>query len=295
MMGVMSRRRPRPTPQPVELTPGDKFWGATFDPRSGFQAGTKPMSETAKQAQALTSFLNPLATVTEKALAGETPKFSDYATDAGFLAAGLIPFVGPGLRAGGQAARSGAKPVFESAEAAAKERSIQKLLDWQGPEAIYDFRWNPETAYKLNPELLRRFFAETSERIPAGSTLYRAPSRGEVLERLPREVGAEFLPGVVKSAAGSSDLQRLGGLLAGRGGTTGKQVEAPGMSVINVMEDLPGINNINDFLPRYNPNWRLSEFNQESVLGPATKYILDKFIPAVNNLPPTWYFNAYPR
>jgi hypothetical protein len=66
------------------------------------------MGESGRQALAGLNFLNPLASVTDRALAGETPRFSDFAMDAGFLAAGLIPFVGPGLRAGGQAAKTGA-------------------------------------------------------------------------------------------------------------------------------------------------------------------------------------------
>jgi hypothetical protein len=154
MMGVMSRRRPRPTPQPVELTPGDKFWGATFDPRSGFQAGTKPMSETAKQAQMLTSFLNPLATVTEKALAGETPKFSDYATDAGFLAASFIPFVGPGLKAGGQAAKTGAGLTVTGTGDAGRLSALVRRLnksedvgDFITPESMSNMR-RPNDAFE---------------------------------------------------------------------------------------------------------------------------------------------------
>jgi hypothetical protein len=95
-------------PTAPTLTPGDKLMGATFSPTQGFRLGDKPMSETARQAQAGLNFFNPLATVTDRVLSGGTPRFSDFALDAGLLAAGLIPFVGPGLRAGGQAAKTGA-------------------------------------------------------------------------------------------------------------------------------------------------------------------------------------------
>jgi len=158
MMVSMSKRQPRPTPKPVpptqSLTPGDKFWGATFDPRSGFQAGTKPMSETAKQAQMLTNFFNPLATVTDKALSGQTPKFSDYATDAGFLAAGLIPFVGPGLRAGGQAAKTGAGLTVTGTGDAGRLSALVRRLnksddvgDFITPESMSNMR-RPNDAFE---------------------------------------------------------------------------------------------------------------------------------------------------
>jgi hypothetical protein len=303
-------RQPRPTPQPVApaLTPGDRFWGATFNPRSGFQAGTKPMSETAQQAQALTSFLNPLATVTEKALSGETPRFSDYAIDAGLLATGFIPFAGPGLRAGGQAARSGARPALETGEAiAARRGAIERLLNKEGPEAINEFLNFPKTAYSnyLNKPLLAKFFAETSERVPAGLQLHRVPSRGEVLERLPREIGAEYIPGKVTSTGGTGDMQRLGEILKPRSQfdtTGGGQHYAPGWAMINVRENLPGIANINEFLARY-PSAGLasrggrgqSTFNMESVLGPQTRFVVSDFRPGVDGGYPNWILDAFAR
>jgi hypothetical protein len=107
------RRQPRPVSQPVEptppvLTPGDRLMGATFNPSQGFRWGDKPMGSAGRDALTGLNFLNPLASVTERVLAGESPRFSDFAVDAGLLAAGFIPFAGPGIRGAGQAARAGA-------------------------------------------------------------------------------------------------------------------------------------------------------------------------------------------
>jgi hypothetical protein len=151
---------PRPRPVPVlppaaqrptapALTPGDRLFGATFNPNTGFQAGTKPMSEAARQAQAGLNFFNPLATVTDRVLSGGTPRFSDYATDAGLLAAGLIPFVGPGLRAGGQAAKTGAGlTVTGTGDAGRLSALIRKL---NKSDDISDFMTERGLKYKERP------------------------------------------------------------------------------------------------------------------------------------------------
>jgi len=243
-------------------------------------------------------------------LSGETPRFSDYATDAGFLAASFIPFAGPGIKAGGQAARAGAsaaRPALETAETiAARRDAIDRLLNVRGPGALEEYLRRPLTAYQYtqNPALLQKFFAETSERIPRGTQMYRAPSSGQVKPRLgsqsvplPRQVGADWFPNRIQSAGGSEDLQRIGGLLDGSvPGTGGSQTYAPGMVAIEAMDDLPGIYNLNEFLGRFNnPNWAKSDFGTESVLGPQVRYTVRDFIPPVNNLPPTWFLNAYPR
>jgi hypothetical protein len=277
--------------------------GATFNPSQGFRWGDKPMGAAGREAQAGLSFVNPLASVTDRVLSGESPRFSDFATDAGLLAAGLIPVVGPGLRASGQAAKAGSRaasnaPITGGSEAAQQEALRKKLLNWYGPEAVYAFRQNPTTAYNSNRDLLSRFFSETPERISGGTQLFRAPSEGEVLRRLPREVGAEWVPGTVKSAAGSSDLPRLQSLFKNvfeGSGTMGNQAKAPGMAVIDAMEDLPGIANINTYLSRQNPNWWLSEFGAESVLGPQIRYVVRDFVEDAGQGFPTWYLNAFAK
>jgi hypothetical protein len=131
-----SRTRRRRRSEPVEpkptlsgLTPGDRLFGATFNPNTGFQAGTKPMSESSRQAQAGLNFFNPLASVTDRVLSGQNPRFSDFATDAGLFAAGLIPFVGPGLRAGGQAARAGAGLTVTGTGDAGKLSALVRRLN----------------------------------------------------------------------------------------------------------------------------------------------------------------------
>jgi hypothetical protein len=226
--------------------------------------------------------------------------------DAGLFAAGLIPFGGPGLRAGGQAAR----PALETGEAiAARRNALDRLINEEGPQAVHQFLGNPKTAYlpTLNPGLLRNFFAETPERISKGTQMYRAPSAGQVMPRpgsqsvpLPREIGAEFFPRRVQSAAGPEDLQTLGKVLSGESPTGGSQQYAPAMVAIEAMEDLPGIANLNAYFEAINsrglrriPNE--STFVRESVLAPQTRYVVRDFNPQGAEGFPTWFLNAYAR
>jgi hypothetical protein len=150
--------RPRPMPvlppaaqrpEPSRLTPGDKLFGATFNPNTGFQAGTKPMSESSRQAQAGLNFFNPLASVTDRVLSGENPRFSDFATDAGLFAAGLIPFVGPGLRAGGQAARTGAGLTVTGTGDAGRLSALVRRLNKS--DDVADFMTERGLKYKERP------------------------------------------------------------------------------------------------------------------------------------------------
>ena len=269
------------------------------------------------QAAAETNIFNPFPSVTEAVGQGRVPTGGELGLDAGFLAAGFIPFAGPGTKLGGQAAaRSNAlmraagqqpRAIETAATQARRVTDRDVLLNQQGPAAINEFLSFPLTGYsnyKFAPEL-RKFFRETDEIIPKGQELYRAPASDEVLQdtwlSMPREVGQWWRPGAVKSAAGSSDLQRLGGVAGGTNVTGGGQHYAPGFARINAREDLPGIVDINEFLNRYagQPGYRAgpisgtSEFNAESVLGPATQYLLKRFDPAVGSTPPTWYFDAY--
>jgi hypothetical protein len=267
----------------------------------------------ADEGRGVLNFLNPAPSLTSAVADRRAPRAADVAMDAGLFAAGLIPFGGPAIRAGGQAAR----PALETGEAiAARRNALDRLINEEGPQAVHQFLGNPKTAYlpTLNPGLLRNFFAETPERISKGTQMYRAPSAGQVTPRLgsqsvplPREVGAEFFPNRVQSAAGSGDLQRLGTLVRGidRMDTGGGQRFAPGMMAIEAMEDLPGIYDINEFLARYAGQYGgmnrpaigsfKSNFNVESVLGPQVRYTVRDFVPDAGEGFPTWYLNAYNR
>jgi hypothetical protein len=153
----------------------------------------------------------------------------------------------------------------------------------------------PLSAYfeSMNRPTLEQFFKETSERIPKGTEMYRAPSRGEVLERLPRQAGATYRPGVVSSTASASDLQGLGELIAGKSKPTGgNQTFAPGLAKITAMTDLPGVLDVNEFLKQNQLPTR-SSWNLESVLGPKTRYVVQNFTPGQGGNPPTWHLGAY--
>ena len=179
----------------------------------------------------------------------------------------------------------------------ARRAALASLLKQDGPKAVDEFLRKPKTAYSsnLNKDVLSQFFKETPERIKRGTELYRAPSYGEVTERLPREVGKEYKPGRIQSAAGSADLQKLGELISGKGASTGGyQSMAPGIMKITAREDLPGLRNINEFLAKSNnPNFTTSDFNQESVLGPKTRYVVEGFTPGGRGTPATWNLGAY--
>jgi len=206
---------------------------------------------------------------------------------------------------GAQAAR----PALETGEAiAARRDAINRLLNDEGPQAIQQYLNNPLTGYlgTLNRSILNRFFRETPERIPRGTEMYRAPSKGEVQSKLPREIGAEYTPGTIRSAGGASDLQKLGELFdRGTLGTGGNQSYAPGIASITAMDDLPGILDINEFLARYAGQYggmgrpaigsTPSNYNIESVLGPQIRYSVRDFQPGVGDVPPTWFLNAYSR
>jgi hypothetical protein len=274
------------------------------------------MRQQADVGRGVLNFLNPAPSLTSAVAEGRAPKFSDVAFDAGLFAAGFIPVAGPGIRAGGLAARGGAQaaargaqPALETGQAiAARRDALDRLLNVQGPRALNEYLQYPLTARlpTQNPGLLQKFFNETSERIPRGRVMYRAPSAAQILGRgpdvpLPREVGAEWIPGQIQSTGGSGDLQRLGGLFFGETAPTGGGQEiVPGLVKITAADDLPGIANINTFLEQFNnPSFARSDFGSESVLGPLTRYVVEDFNPAgafIKDLSlPTWRLAAYPR
>ena len=279
-------RQPRPTPSFVQPEPN------ALDFLVGNYLRTAPA---VAQSAAETNIFNPVPSITRAANEGRLPTRSEVGTDAAFAAVGMLPF------------GKGARPALETAEAiAARRNAIERLLNIQGPGALDEYLKRPLSAYlpTMNPGVLQQFFRETSERIPMGTQMYRAPSAGQVAPRqysqsvsLPREVGAEWLPGRIQSTAGSEDLQRLGGLIRGlTPDTGGAQTYAPGMVAIEAMEDLPGIYNLNDFLARFNnPRFARSNFGTESVLGPQTRYVVRDYVPAGVDGFPTWYLNAYAR
>jgi hypothetical protein len=322
MIGAMSmipparppRRQPRPTPQPVEPTqsPLDSLG------RNYLRGSEQQIKRQADEGRGVLNFLNPAPSLTSAVAEGRAPRAADVAMDAGLFAAGLIPFGGPAIRAGGQAARNNSlmrainqqpKAIETAATQAKRVTDRDVLLNELGPQAIYEFLQSPVTGYRntLNAPTLRQFFSETSERIPKGTEMYRAPSKGQVESRLPRTPGEFYEPGQVMSAAGSADLQKLGEVLGGKklGDLTGgNQHYAPGLMRIEAMEDLPGIPNINSYLSRYagqyggrgrGPIAGNSDFVSESTLGPTIRYLLQRFEPGAGDVPPTWYFNAYNR
>jgi len=401
-----SGRQPRPTPQPMQPTqPARRESRTIFGQPVDYDRN-------ARQGRGFLDFLNPAPSLTSAVAERRAPRPADVALDAGLFAAGFIPFAGPGIRAGGQAAKGAgreglefinrgsrnvaepdvryveavlpeaqrvnpedavgymklgpdgtvgqifvkpdfrrqgiatemwnyanreglnpvhspvadqtaagkawiaslgaqaARPALETGEAIATRRNaIERLLNEEGPQAINQFLNNPLTGYlsTLNRSTLNKFFRETPERIPKGTEMFRAPSKGEVQSRLPRQIGAEYAPGTIRSAGGPSDLQRLGQVLGGKqlGDITGgNQSYAPGLASITAREDLPGILNINEFLARYAGQYGgqgrpaiapTSNFNMESVLGPQIRYRVRDFQPGVGEVPPTWYLDAFNR
>jgi hypothetical protein len=294
------KRQPRPTPQPVAPTPARRESRTIFGQPVDYDRN-------ARQGRGFFDFLNPAPSLTSAVAEGRAPRPADAALDAGLFAAGFIPFAGLGIRGAGQAAR----PALETGEAIAERRNdLERLLNDEGPQAINEFLRNPLTGYlgTLNWSTLNKFFRETPERIPRGTEMFRAPSKGEVQSRLPREIGAVYAPGTVRSAGGPADLQKLGDVLEGKkldSVTGGNQSYAPGLASITAMDDLPGILDINEFLARYAGQYggqgrpaigsTVSNYSVESVLGPQVRYSVRDFQPGINGVPPTWYLNAYAR
>ena len=177
----------------------------------------------------------------------------------------------------------------------ARRAALNELLNLYGPGRINDYVRYPTSAYfdAMNKGTIEQFFKETDQRVPKGTEMYRAPSRGEVLERLPREVGASYKPGTITSTASSFDLQGLGELLEGkRASTGGSQTYAPGLAKITAMTDLPGIYDTDEFLKKAGYKTKTG-WNLESILGPKTRYEVQGFTPGRGNVPPTWNLGAY--
>jgi hypothetical protein len=252
---------------------------------------------------------------------GQGVRASDVAKDVGLFAAGGVigRGVGAGINAGLRAIPPGAlsggrKAIETSAAQQARANSIDKLLNETGPAAVEEFLRFPKTAYmpnlvsratgKKNVDVFSQFFKNSDEFIPSGQEMYRIPSAGQVRKEMysqsvpyPTTPGAEYLPGRIQSAAGSSDLNLLGMILAGKApGTGGNQTYAPGIAKITAQENLPGIRNINDFISRYDiPDAAVSDFANEHLLSPHIRYVLRNYTPAQGSSFPTWYFDAFAR
>jgi hypothetical protein len=244
----------------------------------------------------------------------------DVAKDAaGYVAGGVI---GRGVTKGLQ----GAAPMFEEAARRVPRNVPIALAEFlQFPKTGYDKNLVSRATGQSNVKLFDDFFGQTDEIIPRGTELYRAPTASQVTPSrysqsvpMPRDVGAEFLPGRVQSFGNSADLNRLGALMRGLGEDTGgAQWRNPGMVSITTMDDIPGIKDLPQFLSRYADdipeNLPIeSNFVGEGLLGPATQYILRDFNPG--NIPaslrgadgrltqplgqadyqvPTWIFEAF--
>jgi hypothetical protein len=188
------------------------------------------------------------------------------------------------------------RAIETSATQAARQAAVERMRTNYGPRIIEEYLRRPTTAYfdAINKSGIQRFFDTTNELIPKGTEMYRAPSSGEVTNRLPRNVGDVYLPKQIQSTAGSADLQMLGELLEGRHSTGGNQTRAPGLAKITAMQNLPGIYDLNEFLKRMDvPNRARSGFNIESILGPKTRYVVQGFTPGQGGNPPVWNLGAY--
>jgi hypothetical protein len=142
-----------------------------------------------------------------------------------------------------------------------------------------------------------RFFKLGDEFIPGGTEMYRIPSAGEVLGRLPRNVGDIYRPGSVKSAASSGDLQQLGQIFTDKTmATGGNQHLAQGIAQIFTRKPIPGVQDLTKFLSgkKLDPRSATqSKFMKEYLLGPNTSYRVERFTPGTKNTPPSWVLEAF--
>jgi hypothetical protein len=166
--------------------------------------------------------------------------------------------------------------------------NMQRYLG-NAKEGLYD---SPERM-----DQVARFFRLNKEFIPGGLEMYRIPSAGEVLGRLPQRVGDIYRPGKVTSAATSGDLQQLGQIFTNKTmATGGNQHLAKGIAQIFTRKPIPGIKDLTNFLSTRKADARLpsqSQFMREYVLGPNTSYRVERFTPGTKNSPPSWVLEAF--
>jgi hypothetical protein len=303
LVALQQKRQPRPTPKPVASKP---------NPLEDMVNNYVRTAPAVAQSQAENNFFNPVPSITRAVGQGRRPTKAEWGTDGAFLAAGAIPFGKIGTTAARLGGRGGPKAIETLSTQNKRTQALQELLDEQGPRAVHEYLNFPLTAYSnyINKPLLAKYFKETSEYIPRGQQMYRALTPDEVgtsnFLSLPRKVGDWWRPEVIKSAAGSDDLQRLGQLADGMLDTGGGQrMGRSGFAQIEARGDIPGISNINEFLDNYthlkpayrvkNPVAGTSNFNSEAVIGPGTQYRLRDFRPQVgtSQVPPHWTFDAY--
>ena len=151
--------------------------------------------------------------------------------------------------------------------------------------------------YPEKMDAISRFFNLGDEFIPGGLEMYRIPSAGEVLGRLPTKVGDIYRPGKVTSAATSGDLQQLGQIFTDKTmATGGNQHLAQGIAQIFTRKPIPGIEDLTKFLSTKKLDIRSakqSQFMKEYVLGPNTSYRVHNFTPGTRNTPASWTLEAF--
>jgi hypothetical protein len=166
--------------------------------------------------------------------------------------------------------------------------NMQRYLG-NAKEGLYD---SPERM-----DQVARFFRLNKEFIPGGLEMYRIPSAGEVLGRLPQRVGDIYRPGKVTSAATSGDLQQLGQIFTDKTmATGGNQHLAQGIAQIFTRKPIPGIKDLTSFLSTRKADPRLpsqSQFMKEYILGPNTSYRVERFTPGTKNTPAQWTLEAF--
>jgi hypothetical protein len=238
-------------------------------------------------------------------LFGGKAKGGDYAT-LGLGALGMVP--------GGRAVSTGAKALkgikqakgiiptpkgyFPKSPVGGKAESDKNVVRSMGYN-MQRYLGDANSLYS-NPERsaeVARFFQLGEEMIPGGLQMYRVPSAGEVMSRLPRNVGEIYRPNSVRSAATSGDLQQLGSIFTDKTlATGGNQHLAPGIAQIFTRNPIPGIQDLTKFLSTRKADARLpsqSQFMKEYILGPNTSYRVQSFTPGKGNQPPSWILEAF--
>jgi TP901 family phage tail tape measure protein len=173
-----------------------------------------------------------------------------------------------------------------------------------GPEAVRRYLERPGFAYLDHgtKPVLANFFNLTDERIPVGTQMLRALSDADVtgqgrfggITRLSPRVGSEFTPGSVRSAAGLVDAELIEEVLSGAA-ITGGDNRGMGLAKIIAREDLPGISNLNTFLREQFGELTKSQSNflEEMLIGPRTRYVVEGYTPGGAGKPPIWNLGAY--
>lgn len=160
------------------------------------------------------------------------------------------------------------------------------------PVGNYPSRFADADQARAIAEEQDRLFRRNNQVIPRGTEAYRVPSDFD-LERLPTRAGESYRPGQVSSVVGSSDLQKLGELLEGKG-EFGSQANARQNAIMRItaMEDVPGVRNISPYISADLLN-EAGGLREEGLFGPKTRYEVMDYKPARGATPATWNLGAY--